>query len=186
MLLKIKNMKLNLLRYSLNEKICKGLNCTLMQFPFMLKELKLIENNLSDEAFSLILKGLHNQDSIKVIYYKGNSFGKKAVEALIPLLEKKAQITECHIVECKTLKSTCTDLLLKLKDFDHLYKLSLVRAEMNAEAVPHLCEYISNTIKLNYLDISWNDLKAKSIGKFCVALENNRSLKYLNMGWNAM
>ena len=86
----------------------------------MLREVRLIGNNLSDEAFSIILKGFLNQDSIKVIYYKQNQFGKKSAEMLIPLLEKRNLLTECHILECKTLKNTCFDILSKLKDFDHL------------------------------------------------------------------
>jgi len=186
MLLKIKNQKLSLLGYHLNANLGRGLYCALNQFPFMLREIKLIGNDLSDDAFSIILKGLLNQDSIKVIYYKRNQFGKKSVEMLLPILEKKGLLTECHIVECKTIKSTCRDILVKLKDYDHLNKLSLVRAEMNADAIPHLCEYVSNSHRLHCLDISWNDLHSKSIGKICDALQENRNLKYLNMGWNSM
>jgi len=55
----------------------------------MLRHITLDCNNLSDQGFAIMLKGLNNQDHIESITYKQNEFGALSLQQLTPLLEKR-------------------------------------------------------------------------------------------------
>jgi hypothetical protein len=60
LLLRIKEQHLILNAYSLSTGLCKGVQMALIKFPVMLRKITLVSNGLTDETFSIILKGLND------------------------------------------------------------------------------------------------------------------------------
>jgi hypothetical protein len=79
-LLRIKEQKLILNGYQLNNNISMGLGVAFHEFTMMLRHITLSSNNLSDEGFAILLKGLNHQDHIESITYKLNEFGPLALQ----------------------------------------------------------------------------------------------------------
>ena len=153
----------------------------------MLRHITLVSNDLSDKAFAILLRGICGQDFIETITYKRNSFGLESLKELEPLLLKRGQLKELHLIECKVNRQSCTNLVLLLKDTDNLHALSLVQASIDATCIPHLREYIIRANKLISLDLSYNGIRPQHMGELCKALgESNRTLRNLNLSWNSL
>ena len=64
-LFKVRNQKLVLKGYRLNEGLCRSLRHAFEIYPQILNSIKLQDNGISDQDLSYVLKGLNNLDSIK-------------------------------------------------------------------------------------------------------------------------
>ena len=186
-LLRIKDQHLILNGYQLSQGICKGIHMAFNEFTMMLRKITLVSNGLTDETFATILKGLNNQDNIEYIYYKQNGLGLQSLEQLIPIVEKRNQLKELHIIDCRVTPRACSGLLAAIKDHDSIRRLSLRKASVTPACVPDLATYLSNSMKLRYLDLSYNGLGCKAVAELCAVLgDSNRSLQYLNLAWNTI
>ena len=105
---------------------------------------------------------------------------------MIPLLEKRNQLRELNIDECKVRKNVCTDLFKVIQNFDNLESLSITNAKMSPACIPYLKEYLSKSCRLHTLDISWNGLRAQQMLELCEVVGENRFLKYLNLSNNTL
>jgi hypothetical protein len=78
-------------------------------------------------------------------------------------------------------------ILACIKDHDNLRKLSLSKINLPPVCIPDLCTYLGNSIKLIYLDLSYNGLMSNQMSDICKVLgESNRRLSYLNLAWNTI
>lgn len=82
---------LSLIGYTINKGICSALGEFLCRFdaphgPFVVLGLVLDDNNLSDEDFSHILRGLAAQARLQQFSYNSNELGEKSVAALKELI----------------------------------------------------------------------------------------------------
>lgn len=67
-----------------------------------------------------------------------------------------------------------------------LKKLSLVRANLNVEAIEILSDIIARSKSLIELDISWNELRPVDMRGLLETIGKNRKLANLNLGWNGL
>ena len=79
---RIKNKVLNLANYGLTAGVAKSLGQSINKGDVHFNKIILENNNMRDEDFAMILKGLHKLQDIKSIIYNKNEFGMKASEQL--------------------------------------------------------------------------------------------------------
>jgi Ran GTPase-activating protein (RanGAP) involved in mRNA processing and transport len=82
------------------------------------------------------------------------------MDELLPILEKRNQIKELHIIDCRVSRQASRSLLACIKDHDNLRKLSLSKINLPPICVQNLCAYLESSNKLFYLDLSYNGLMA--------------------------
>ena len=88
LLLKIKDKKMILERYQLNNGLCQAVNIAFAHFPEIANDFYLDNNNLSDDDFSILLEGMTRLENVKRISYSHNDFGMKSLQSLMTVILK--------------------------------------------------------------------------------------------------
>ena len=117
LLLRIKDKMINLTRYQLNNGLCKALSLALMQFPDIATDFHFEANNFLDDDFAVLLEGMQELTIVNGLTYKHNMFGKKSLEALIPIIRREQTQTalrSLHLVHCKITAKVTKELLCAL------------------------------------------------------------------------
>ena len=60
----------------------------------------------------------------------------------------------------------------------------LVQMKITARTIALISQFVEESVFLEVLDLSWNDLIPLAFTPLLNVLENNRSLKVLNLSWN--
>lgn len=107
-----------------------------MCFKEIANDFHLNSNNLSDDDFAVLLRGMSQLKNVSRLSYNHNSFGHKSLHALIPILcnggSAKNSLRELHFKHCKMSAKVTNDLLLTLNQNRNFIRcLSLVNVNLN-------------------------------------------------------
>ena len=125
------------------------------------------DTKVTDESFAKILKGL--SPKIEQICYQNNDFGEKSVQNLKEILPfiYDLRLSKLKLGLTKQLKQ---ELLISLTDYGRmLLKLKLSKINLT-DVLDPLCDKISNSEILGYLDLSWTSLTPRQLLKVSEAI----------------
>ena len=190
LLLRIKDKKLILEGYQLNYGLCAAIAMAFEQFSDIATEFILQRNRMTDEDFSVLLKGMTKLTYVHSLTYSENHFGPLSMEALKPVLMRtylKHSLRALHIKNCKISSKTTHDLLFTLNSRKNFIKsLSLVNVNLSNMNCKELCNLIQRARYLIHLDISWNSLRISDMHTLIEVISENRTLQWLNLSFNQL
>lgn len=67
-----------------------------------------------------------------------------------------------------------------------LRTLGLVQLHISSLGIEQVARYVDESVCLEDLDISWNDLIPQHFTPFLEVISRNRMLKSLNLSWNSI
>lgn len=138
-LAKIQNRVLSLKSYQLNAGSCKALGEAFSLYDHVLEKLYLESVGTNDEMFSLILRGLTEQECFKSITYKHNHIDLLSFEIIIKMIKRPMpyNLDQLRVVNCRIGPKAIQTFLPQIND-SNLRRLSLVKAGINSTVVIHI------------------------------------------------
>ena len=121
--------------------------------------------------------------------YKNNIFMEEALGALKPILLKKSpeNLLELRLVNLTTELKIIDELLEFMTVLRvQLRTLGLVQLHLSQLAIEKVARFVDESVFLEDLDVSWNDLIPMHFTPLLEALSRNRKLKSLNLSWNTI
>ena len=118
-----------MVNYELNSGLCKALSNYLdesnyrINQNFIIQNLHLDSNNLKDEDFAEIIKGIIEQGRLKTLFYANNELGMESVEQLSLLVDSqiaKGEQKDAPQIEYIHLKRVTTDSEVMDAMFTHV------------------------------------------------------------------
>ena len=124
----INDKQLDISNVFLNLDICHSLSHTLHRKKNILQAVSLSNNGLNETMSDLLLEGLHNQESIRVIQWKNNTITDK----IASFIERRPpnNLLVLRINKCK-ISARTVELLLENIEYSQINRLALVEANLN-------------------------------------------------------
>ena len=88
LLLRIRDKKLIMEGYQLNNGLCNALGIAFSQFKDIATDFHLASNGMHDEDFAVLLSGMCHLTYVSRLTYEHNSFGHASLQALLPIITK--------------------------------------------------------------------------------------------------
>jgi hypothetical protein len=135
---------------------------------------------------AILIEAFGEQNRFNSFIIKHNDFGSKSLQQLLPLLERgfARSLNEIRIVSCQTTSKVMSELLEVLAENSNVTKLALVEAKLNCLHIEDIKRFITQSVFLKELDLSWNALGTKEMLDLTSILADNKTLTYVNLSWN--
>jgi len=182
---KIHDMTLNLKGYSLNKSHIEALVEACKTGPKILDSILLDSNGLKDKSMAKLLEGLSKLHRLKKFACSNNQMMGGSVHFLTKIINnpKPVHLDELRLNNCKLSRNFTADLLTELND-KHVRKLSLIKCNLDHSNIIGLRTLIENSQVLIDLDISWNEMTVQAVADLTETLNMDRRLQYLNLSFN--
>ena len=188
LLLRIKNKKFILEGYALNNGLCSALSFAFMTFKDIAISFVLNNNNLSDEGFSYLLRGISTLKTVNSLKIEKNSFGPQSLQSLKIILNRKVSsysIKKLHFKDCKLTPQITQELLTHLSSRKNFIEsLHLINCNINSCNYKDLGDVITRSKYLRDLDISWNSMKQQELYELIDVIIENKTIHSLNLSHN--
>lgn len=185
-LFKVRNKRLALKGYRLNEGLCESLKHAFAIYPELLTGITLHDNGIADQDLGKIFQGLGSLEIVKEISVANNIFQFEAFEHLRPILHRVVphNLEELRLISIRTGPLVTGQITRALAEGCHLRKLSLVNAHLSDTNMRELCDIIKHARFLVELDISANKMTPQRMLDLTRVLAANRQLNIINLSWN--
>ena len=155
---KIQEKQLEIKNVFLNIDICHSLSHTLYRKKGVIQALTPDNNGLNEQMSDILLDGLQNQESIRVINWRNNFVTPKIANFINRNPPNNLLIL--RIEKCKISVKTINQILENL-EHSQINRLALVDANLASSNLQLLQNVIKYSQSLLELDISWNQLNPK-------------------------
>ncbi|KAL4456118.1 hypothetical protein ABPG74_014079 [Tetrahymena malaccensis] len=176
-----KNAKeVNLANNNIGKIGCENLSRSLQEPKCQLEVLNLEDNKLGDYAIIILLKGIMQNKSLKILNLSKNYITDKVCTDLKNILEQN-ELYELYL-HWNLIKAQGGQMIFEgmksneyLKVFDISYN-TLGKSVNKNTCAPQICEFITNNQELRHLDLSNNYFNYQDSVDIAAALEKNKTI----------
>ena len=143
-LFKVRNQRLVLKGYGLNEGLCESLFQSFRIYPELLTAINLTNNGMLDSDLAKVFRGLKELTQLRSIIVKDNHFHEESCAVLGVILERQVpnNLEELRLIQIKSGPIVISELCQMLAESCSLRKLALAAVELSDLNVDELCEII--------------------------------------------
>ena len=144
-----------------------------------LETLNLSGNSIKDEGFILLCKGLNGNNNLINLNISNNEIHDKGLKKGLDLITS-CKLDSLNISYNPILNNGLKKLTHSLKNFQNLHKLNVSNCSFEFPGFQYLINGIQFIKRLEYLNVSGNNLKSKNFEKIKICFQTF-GIKYLNM-----
>ncbi|XP_075139374.1 NACHT, LRR and PYD domains-containing protein 12-like [Leptodactylus fuscus] len=153
-----------------------------------IEELRLADNDLTNDSCIQLAEGIKNNQSLKILDLSRNRLSGPHFSDLMAALSSPAcRIEEIHLDKVGLPDTSCTQLASGIKNNQSLKKLVLSNNNLSGPHFSDLMAALSSpACRIEELDLSSNDLPDTSCTQLATGIRNNQSLKRLDLSYNRL
>ena len=176
--------------YHLSDGNCQGLAeaCEFLD-PKIVNRFLFNNCGITGDQLAVILEGAAKMKDFKALIYKMNSINTLAIEKMMPVIQKPIpnHLEELSLIDCKMTATQVGQLMDGLiENHARLKKLTLVNAHHSERSFEKVVEFLSGSVLLKELDLSWSGVRPSLMHKLLQSISNNRFLTHLSLSNNIL
>ncbi|CAI2382226.1 unnamed protein product [Moneuplotes crassus] len=195
---KLKDKKLILENYRMNEGLAKALEAAIEELAEYLEVLALKSNDMNDASLASIIKGVCTNPYVTTIKIENNKLEEESAKSLKILLNefdedlgkrKKSHIESISLHDCFMRPMNAEILTSSLPDNRTIKELVLTTVKLTNLSIKNICTFIcenykkfyNNPFSLKKLDLSWNEIVMSDLQDLTEAIGSVTNIQFLSL-----